>query len=145
VAAGISANYSYTHSNASGVPIRTGDVALQRQAPNTWNISPTWDHARISVRVGITHNGPYIFQYNFSDGTPLGPKGPNGDVYLYGHTQIDAQGTVRIAKGWSAMLAGLNLNHAAFGFYQGSPEFPIQREYYGRTFEFGFRWFLGAR
>ena len=142
---GISANYSYTHSNASGVPDRTSNVALQRQAPNTWNISPTWDHARISVRVGITHNGPYIFQYNYADGAPLGPKGPNGDVYLYAHTQVDAQGTIRIAKGWSAMLAGLNLNNACFGFYQGSPQYPIQREYYGPSFEFGFRWLPGAR
>ena len=142
---GVSANYSYTHSNASGVPNRTGNVSLQRQAPNTWNISPTWDHGRISVRVGITHNDANIFQYNFVDGAPLGPSGPNGDVYLYGRTQIDAQGTVRIAKGWSAMLAGLNLSNAAFGFYQGSGQYPIQREYYGPSFEFGFRWLPGAR
>ena len=52
---GISVNYSYAHSNASGVPDRTGPVALERQAPNTWNISHTWDHGRVSVRVCITY------------------------------------------------------------------------------------------
>jgi hypothetical protein len=27
-----------------------------------------------------------------------------------------------------------------FGFYQGSPIYPIQREFYGRTYMFGLRW-----
>jgi len=38
---GISANYSGTKSEADGVPGRTDSPSLQRQAPNTWNISPT--------------------------------------------------------------------------------------------------------
>jgi len=34
----------------------------------------------------------------------------------------------------------LNLNNEVFGFYQGSPIYPSQREFYGPTFMFGFRW-----
>jgi hypothetical protein len=29
-----------------------------------------------------------------------------------------------------------------FGFYQGSQQFPIQREYYRPTYTFGLRWDL---
>jgi hypothetical protein len=35
---------------------------------------------------------------------------------------------------------GLNLTNEVFGFYQGSPEFMIQREYYTPTIAAGFRW-----
>jgi hypothetical protein len=34
----------------------------------------------------------------------------------------------------------LNLTNEVFGFYQGSEQFPIQREYYSRTISAGFVW-----
>jgi hypothetical protein len=34
----------------------------------------------------------------------------------------------------------LNLNNEVFGFYQGSEQFPIQREYYSQTISGGLRW-----
>ncbi|HET6840439.1 MAG TPA: hypothetical protein VFK06_01935, partial [Candidatus Angelobacter sp.] len=37
----------------------------------------------------------------------------------------------------------LNLTNETFGFYQGSEQFPIQREYYNRTYTVGLRWALG--
>jgi hypothetical protein len=89
---GGSANYSYTTSQGT-VPLRTDRPSLQRQAPNTWNVSPTYDRGRLSVRVGISHNDANIFSFYFDvnpDGSPnpvpLGKKGPNGDTYLYAHT-----------------------------------------------------------
>ena len=36
----------------------------------------------------------------------------------------------------------LNLNNEVFGFYNGSQQYPIQREYYGRTVIAGLRWTL---
>jgi hypothetical protein len=35
---------------------------------------------------------------------------------------------------------GLNLNNEVFGFYNGSTQYMIQREYYGPTFAAGMRW-----
>ena len=139
---GISANYSWTTSQANGVPGRSDHPALLRQAPNTWNVSPTYDHGRLSMRVGISYNDSNIFAYNYQDGAPLGLRGPNGDNYLYAHLQLDAQGSYRLAKGFSAMVYGLNLNNEVFGFYQGSGIFPIQREYYKPTIAAGLRWNL---
>jgi TonB-dependent receptor len=138
--AGISANYSYTASRANGVPGRSDHPALQRQSPNTWNISPTYDRGRLSIRVGLAYNQASIFAYNYTDGTPLGLKGPLGDNYLYTHLQLDAQGSFALPKGFKAVVYGLNLTNEVFGFYQGSPIYPIQREYYHQTVGAGLRW-----
>lgn len=139
---GISANYSYTDSRANGLPGRSDQPALQRQAPHSWNISPTYDRGRVSLRVGLSYNAANIFSYQYQDGAPLGLKGPNGDNYLYAHLQVDAQASIRLAKGFSAVVYGLNLTNEVFGFYNGSPIWPNQREYYKPTIAGGVRWSL---
>jgi len=148
---GISANYGYTASQANGLPGRSDHPRLLRNAPNTWNISPTYDRGRISLRVGLSYNQANIAAYSYQDGTPTkdgtpsditpgGLKGPFGDQYFYTHLQFDAQGSVRLAHGLSFVMYGLNLTNEVFGFYQGSPQYMIQREYYKPTIAAGFRW-----
>ena len=158
---GVSANYSYATSQARNVNpgFRVDSPALLRQAPNTFNISPTYDRGRLSLRVGMAYNGANIFSYFFSacqngdqvqpngvcpnaDPTPFGVKGPLGDLYLYSHFQVDAQGSVYLGKGLTAIASGLNLNNQVFGFYFGSPQFFTQREFYKPTYTFGLRWDL---
>ena len=152
---GISANYSYTNSKTDRIPFRTDTPSLQRQAPNTWNISPTYDKGRLSARLGVSHNDANIFQYNYQDlsfnsttgkydpsPVPLGIKGPGGDIYLYAHAQVDAQGSFRMYRGLELIVSGLNLTNEVFGFYQGSPQFPIQREFYKPSYSFGLRFNL---
>jgi TonB-dependent receptor len=149
---GLAANYGYTHSSTTGVPLRTDTPALQRQAPNTWNISPTYDRWRVSARLGISHNDENIFSYNYQnlnpDGTSstvrLGVKGPNGDTYLFAHTQVDAQASIRMYRGLHFIVAGLNLTNEVFGFYNGSQQYPIQREYYKPSYMFGLRYTLAS-
>jgi TonB-dependent receptor len=165
---GVSANYSYATSQARNVNpgFRIDSPALLRQAPHTFNISPTYDRGRLSLRAGMAYNGANIFSYFFAacqggehvqpnggcipnatdpipDATPLGIKGPLGDLYLYSHFQVDAQGSLYLGKGLTAIVSGLNLNNEVFGFYQGGSQFPIQREYYKPTYTFGLRWELG--
>jgi TonB-dependent receptor len=139
-ALGFSGNYSYTNSRTEGIPGRSDHPALQRQAPNTWNISPTYDRGRVSVRLGLSYNQANIFAYQYSDGAALGLKGPLGDQYLYTHLQVDAQASIRLAKGFSAIAYGLNLTNEVFGFYNGSTQYPVQREYYKPTIGGGVRW-----
>jgi hypothetical protein len=67
------------------------------------------------------------------------PSGPNGDTFLYPHTQIDAQGSYTLANGLQLIVSGLNLNNQVFGFYNGSEQWNIQREFYGRTVFFGLK------
>ncbi|PYV18954.1 MAG: hypothetical protein DMG21_03295 [Acidobacteria bacterium] len=53
---------------------------------------------------------------------------------------MDAQGSIRMARGFSLVVYGQNLNNEVFGFYQGSSQYMIQREYYQPTVAAGIRW-----
>jgi TonB-dependent receptor len=139
---GVQANYSYTTSRATfpNTPgERTDHPTLVRTAPNNWNFDVTYDKKGFSARMGLTHNDGYIWSYA---GAPS--KGPSGDTYLYPHTQVDAQVSYWIPRGHGlqAVVSMLNLNNEVFGFYNGSEQFPIQREYYSRTISAGLRWTL---
>jgi TonB-dependent receptor len=133
---GISANYGYTASRTSFGPdfSRTDHPRLVRNAPHTWNISPTYDRRRVSVRVGLSYNAANIAAY----GEP--GNGPFGDNYFYPHLQFDAQGSVRLTHGLTFVMYGLNINNEVFGFYNGSPQYMLQREFYKPTIAAGFRW-----
>jgi TonB-dependent receptor len=142
---GMFANYSWTGSKIKSIPGRADSPTLQRQSPNSWNISPTYDRGRVSIRVGLSYNGPSIYQYAYqtaSDVSALGPKGPSGDVYTLSHLQLDAQASVRLAHGLTAVIYGLNLTDEVFGYYTGSPIFVNQREYYKPTYAMGLRYSL---
>lgn len=140
-AMGVRANYSYTSSQAT-FPVgfgRTDHPSLVRTAPNNWNFDVTYDKRGFSARMGLTHNDGYIWAYG---GDNL--KDPTGDTYLYPHTQVDAQVSYWIPRshGLQAVVSMLNLNNEVFGFYLGSEQYPIQREYYSRTISAGLRWTL---
>ena len=161
---GFSGNYSYTASKATGVdPLRTDSPALLRQAPNTWNLSPTYDRGPLSVRMGLSYNQANIYAYQYenlayatdANGNPISVNGklqtvpnpqvgnqagPVGDNYLYTHLQTDAQAAWRLPRGFTLVVSGLNLNNEVFGFYNGSPQYVVQREYYAPTFSAGLRW-----
>lgn len=150
---GLTANYTWTNSAACGLPGRSDCPTLLRQAPNLFNISPTFDRGRLSIRVGMTYNQASLYQYQYQDGTgssstsiggpgatPGGIYGPNSDIYLYSHFQLDAQASYRLNHGFTVMAYGLNLTNEAFGFYDGQPQYMIQREYYGPSFVFGLHW-----
>jgi TonB-dependent receptor len=146
---GIMANFSKTWSNAGTLPLRTDTPALQRQTPTMWNLSPSYDRGRFSARLGATYNSASIYQYQWvqcaniqtcSDPSFLGPKGPAGDNYLYAHLQLDAQASFRVQKQLTVLWQGLNLTNDVFGFYNGSPWYVTQREYYHPTYSFGLRW-----
>jgi TonB-dependent receptor len=169
---GLSANYGYSASQVKFPALNTDGTGngfgrsdkpdLLRQAPHTWNISPTYDRRGLSVRLGLSYNAANIFSYNYNnsnagpivysgghpDGTGNtatggGIKGPNGDLYLYSHLQTDLQGSYNLGRGFTAVAYGLNLNNEVFGFYQGSTQYPLQREFYKPTFGGSIRWSMG--
>jgi TonB-dependent receptor len=138
---GLSANYSYTESQAHDLPGRSDSPALLRDAPNSWNISPTYDTKRFSMRVGMTFDDAMIYQYQWTDGADsVGVKGPSGDNYLYAHYQFDTQASYQLPLGFQVYAYGLNLNNEVFGFYNGSTQYVVQREYYHPTYAGGIRW-----
>jgi TonB-dependent receptor len=142
---GVMANYMWTGSSIKSVPGRPDSPALQRQARNSYNISPTYDRGRVSVRVGMSYAGASIYQYEYqsaNDPNHLGAIGPTGDVYTLPHFQLDAQATVKLSHGLSVVAYGLNLTNEVFGYYTGSPFFVNQREWYQATYAGGIRYNL---
>ncbi len=143
------AQYTWVYQDANGNNVSaTDNRALPRQAPNTFNLNPTFDTHHLTVRFGLSYNQANIYAYNWAgvpgDTTVNGPKGPTGDNYLYSHIQYDAEVGYTLPYGFKLTAAGLNLSNEVFGFYQGSPQYPIQREYYHPTYSFALRWTSGA-
>ena len=136
---GILANYTYTDSRAT-VPGRSDNPRLLRTTPNEFNVGLSYDRGPFSARAAVTYNDANVFAYNYVNGAEGGPKGPNGDLYLYPHTQIDAQASYTFKLGIQVFANVLNLNNEVFGFYQGSPQYMLQREFYGWTTAVGLRY-----
>ncbi|MGC2620416.1 MAG: TonB-dependent receptor, partial [Acidobacteriaceae bacterium] len=144
----IDANFTYTGSKNYNLTGRTDNPQLVGQAPYSWNIGPAYATKRGLFTVGVSHNGSNIYAYQYQStgpgAVPYGVNGPNGDNYFFSHTQVDAQATWRIGKGFTAVASGENMNNEVFGFYNGSPQYLVQREYYKPTYSGGLRWTLGA-
>jgi TonB-dependent receptor len=148
----IDANVTYTESKNYNITGRTDSPSLVGQAPLSWNVGPAYATKRALVTVGISHNGAnlYAYQYQntgavFESNPPAPPyanfvAGPFGDNYFYSHTQVDAKATYYLGKGFTAEVIGENMNNAVFGFYNGSPQYMVQREYYKPTYSGGLRW-----
>ncbi len=140
----IIANFAYTASKNYNLTGRTDNPQLVGQAPYSWNIGPAYSTKRALVTMGISHNSANIYAYQYQStgpgAVPYGVTGPNGDNYFYSHTQVDAQATYYLAKGFTVLASGQNMNNEVFGFYNGSPKYMTQREYYKPTYTFGLRW-----
>ena len=112
--------------------------------------------------MGMSYNGSNIYAYQYystasgiaecgnpnPSPTPSAPlngpiNGPCGDNYFYPHFQVDAQMTARVYRGLQLEVEGLNLNNEVFGFYNGSPQYMTQREYYKPTYSASLVWNSG--
>jgi TonB-dependent receptor len=140
----MNANFTYTGSTNYNLTGRTDNPALVGQAPVSWNIGPSYATKRALVTIGVSHNGANIYAYQYQStgpgAVPFGVAGPNGDNYFYAHTQVDAKASYYLGKGFTALAIGENMNNAVFGFYNGSQQYMVQREYYKPTYSGGLRW-----
>jgi TonB-dependent receptor len=140
----IDANVTYTASKNYNLTGRTDTPDLVGQAPLSWNVGPAYATRRALVSVGVSHNGSNIFAYQYQStgpgAVPFGVNGPFGDNYFYAHTQVDAKASYYLGKGFTVLGIGENMNNAVFGFFNGSTQYMIQREYYKPTYSGGIRW-----
>ena len=60
---GFSGNYAWTTSATFGLPGRSDHPPLLRQAPNNWNLGPTYARGKLTVTMGLTYNGASIYAY----------------------------------------------------------------------------------
>lgn len=136
---GFDVNWTHVSSSANLLPTDTSaagkarTVSVPRQSPNIANAAVLYDIGHLSARVAWQFQGASIVSYG--DGSPT----PNGDTYFYDHSQVDASLIYNLADNIQLQLQGLNLNNAVFGFYMGTTHnnYPIQREFYGRSLILG--------
>jgi TonB-dependent receptor len=139
----IDANMTWTQSNNYDMQGRSDSPPLVGQAPLSYNITPSYVTKRATVSLGISYDGPYIATYQWQDGDPGTIRGPYGDNYYYERTQVDAQASYYLGKGFTITASEENANNAILGFYNGSKQFMVQREYYKPIYYGGLRWSLG--
>jgi TonB-dependent receptor len=136
----IDANMTWTNSKNYDLLGRTDTPPLVGQAPWSYNITPSYATKRAIVEVGISYDGPNIAAYQWQTGNPGTLTGPFGDNYYYERTQVDAQASYYLGKGFTLTASEENANNAILGFYNGSPEYMTQREYYKPIYYGGLRW-----
>jgi TonB-dependent receptor len=137
----IDTNFTWTNSKDYGLPSRSDSPPQLGQAPYSFNITPSYATKRAMVELGISYDGANIAAYQWQDGSDnLGVRGPDGDNYYYERTQVDAQATYYLGKGFSITASDENANNALLGFYNGSPHYMTQREYYRPIYYGGIRW-----
>jgi TonB-dependent receptor len=160
---GLMTNYSYNDSHINGLPQRTDSPSLMGTAKHAFNIEPAYEFGRYQAHMGMSYNGSNIYAYQYystasgiaecgnpnpspTASAPLnGPiNGPCGDNYFFPHFQVDAQMSARIYRGLELQAEGLDLNNEVFGFYNGSPQYMTQREYYKPTYSLSLRWNSGV-
>lgn len=139
----VDANFTWTTSANYDMQGRSDTPPLVGQAPWSVNITPSYATKRAMVELGISYDGANIATYQWQDGDPGTVRGPFGDNYFYERTQVDAQATYYLGRGISFTASEENANNAVFGFFNGSPQYMTQREYYKPIYYGGLRWTLG--
>lgn len=127
---GLYANYTWTDSSAK-FPGRSGDDAtLPGQSTHVGNVAMSFEKRGFSARASVNFHGKYI--------DAVGETAAE-DVYYDNHTQLDVNVSQRLTKNLRIYVDALNLTNAPLRYYYGSPNRPIQEEYYRSWVFFGLR------
>lgn len=125
---GASANYTWV---ASRIEIRPGEYSLlPSTSKNTWNAALFYKRAGFSFNLAAYSTSADLFSIG---------SNPSEDVYNAKRTSMDFSASYELPQSWTIYFSARNLLDTPHTFYQGSPNRPIQREFYGLTYLAGVR------
>lgn len=125
---GLSANFTYVDSR---VQIRPGEYSqLPSTSKYTYNVAVFYEKGPLNLRLAAYSTSADLFGIG-SDKT--------SDIYNATRTSMDFGGSYALDKHDVIYFAAKNLLNTPHAFYQGTPDRPIQREFYGKTFQIGVR------
>lgn len=125
---GASANYTWVDSR---IQIRPGEYSLlPSTSKNTWNASIFYKRAGLSLNLAAYSVSSDLFGIG-TDRT--------SDIYNASRTSMDFSASYEFPADWSIYFYAKNLLDTPHAFYQGTPDRPIQREFYGVTYMAGVR------
>jgi TonB-dependent receptor len=125
---GLAANFTYVDSRFE---IRPGEYsALPSTSKYTYNAAVFYERGPLNLRLSAYSASADLFGFG-SDKT--------SDVYNATRTSMDFGGSYDINKHLELYFAAKNLLDTPHAFYQGTKDRPIQREFYGQTYQLGVR------
>lgn len=128
---GLYLNYTFTDSDADGIQGRENEtIGLPGTAKHMYNASLSYESKRLVLRVSLNHASDYIDE--------LGGDSFE-DRFYDKQTFLDMNGSYAVTPNWRIFAEVNNLTNQPLRFYQGSPEYTMQEEYYNARFNFGIK------
>jgi TonB-dependent receptor len=119
---GAGANWTWTNSH---LDIRPGDDHTLPSGPrNSYNASVFYERGPLDMRLSASYVGKSLWAVGSSAAT---------DVYTASRFSLDFGGSYQVRKDVGIYLDVRNILNTPLKFYEGSPDRPIQREFYGPT------------
>ncbi len=126
---GAGANYTFVDSRYE---IRPGEFSqLPSTSKNTWNATVFYEQYGLTVRLAAYSVSADLFAIG-GDRT--------SDVYNAKRTSMDFGSSYALNDKLSLYFNVKNLLNTPHAFYEGTPDRPIQREFYGQDYLFGVRY-----
>ncbi|WP_081473975.1 TonB-dependent receptor [Novosphingobium pentaromativorans] len=124
---GIDANLTYV---SSAVALRDGEgsVAMPGTIPWSWNAAVFYERGPVQLRLSSQFESTVLFGVSDSRAT---------DVFQDSRYTLDFNGSYDFSKNVQFYANAKNLTNAPLRFYEGTPNRPIQREFYDVTLEGG--------
>lgn len=125
---GIQTNLTLMDSEMT-VPGRSDKVKIPRQADMLYNISLYYDDNDFNARLALNHKDEYIEEHGSEEAF---------DTYYGDYTSLDFSASYYLSDNATVYLELNNLTNEPLHYYQGSPQRPLQLEYYGAKGMLGF-------
>jgi TonB-dependent receptor len=123
---GLGGNWTYVNSSLA---IRPGDYHTLPSAPhNTFNASLFYERGPLDMRLSASYVGASLWAVGSSAAT---------DIYTDSRLSLDFGGSYQVNKAVGLYVDVRNILNTPLKFYEGSPDRPIQREFYGPTIMVG--------
>ncbi|WP_293881231.1 TonB-dependent receptor [Sphingomonas sp.] len=123
---GFDGNATYVDSE---VELRTGERRrLPASSKYTWNAAALYEAHGVELRLAAQYVGLSLFG--------IGDEA-RFDVYQSPRTTLDFTSSLDITRNVRVYFNAKNLTNAPLRLYEGSPDRPIQREFYDQTYEAG--------
>ncbi|WP_150295580.1 TonB-dependent receptor [Sphingobium estronivorans] len=124
---GIDANATYVD---SAVALRDGEgqVALPGTFKWSWNAAVFYELGAVKIRLASQYESSVLFGVGGSRAT---------DIFQDSRYTLDFNGSYTVNRNVEVYFNAKNLTNAPLRFYEGTPNRPIQREFYDVTLEGG--------
>ncbi|WP_058049731.1 TonB-dependent receptor [Janthinobacterium sp. Ant5-2-1] len=105
------------------------DIRLPGQSNQVMNLMLGYETGPVSARLALNYKSPYLLEMG---GDILDPS---QDHIVASQKQLDFSLSYQINKQFQVLFEAANLNNEKYYVYQGTKQYNVQNEQYGRTFK----------